>query len=89
VRSTTSSSSNDRRQDVDLAAAQIAFAEADRRLHRHEAEELQEVVLHDVLQRPDMVAVDAAVEAVEGGGRPSPIIPMSSSARYPSRRCTR
>src|SRR5262245_56193411 len=46
-----------RAKDVDLAVAQIPFTEADRRLHRDEAEELQEVVLHHVLERADVVVV--------------------------------
>jgi hypothetical protein len=44
-------------EDVDLAVAQIPFPEADRRLHRDQAEQLQEVVLDHVLERTDVVVV--------------------------------
>ena len=46
-----------RAQDVDLAVAQIAFPEADGRLHGHQAQQLQEMVLHHVLERADVVVV--------------------------------
>jgi hypothetical protein len=44
-----------RTHDVDLAVAQISFPEADRRLHRDQAEQLQEMVLHHVLERSNGV----------------------------------
>src|SRR5215471_16805498 len=46
-----------RTQNVDLAVAQISLPQAERRLHRHQAEELQEMVLHHVLERPDVVVI--------------------------------
>jgi hypothetical protein len=47
----------DRAQDIHLPIAQVAGVEADRRLHRDQAEQLQEMVLQHVLERPDAVVV--------------------------------
>src|SRR5215475_10264369 len=44
-------------EDVHLAVPQIAFPKTDRRLHRDQAEHLQEVVLHHVFERADLVVV--------------------------------
>ena len=46
-----------RAQYVDLAVPQIPFAEGDRRLHGDEAEHLEQMVLHHVLQGADPVVV--------------------------------
>jgi hypothetical protein len=46
-----------RTQHVDLAVAQVALARADGRLHRHQAQELQQMVLHHVLECADAVVV--------------------------------
>ncbi len=47
----------DRAQHIHLAVTQVAGVEADRRLHRHQAEQLQQVVLQHVLERAHAVVV--------------------------------
>jgi hypothetical protein len=44
-------------QDVDFTIAQVTVAEADRRLHGDQAQELQEVILQHVLERSDAVVI--------------------------------
>jgi len=50
----------DRAQHVHLAVPHIVGAEGDRRLHRHQAEQLQQVVLQHVAQGARALVVEAA-----------------------------
>ena len=48
---------SDGAQHIDLAVAQVAGVETDRRLHRHQAQQLQQMVLQHVLECADAVVV--------------------------------
>ncbi len=56
----------ERLQDLELLVAHRLGIEAHRRLHRHQAEQLQQVVLHHVAHRPGVVVVAATVLHAQG-----------------------
>ena len=58
---TSPGSHGDRAQDLDLLVAQRIGLEGGRRLHRDEAEQLQQVVLEDVARRAGLLVERAAV----------------------------
>ena len=55
-------------QDIHLLVADLVGIEGDHRLHRHQAEQLHQMVLHHVAQRPGMIVIAAAMLDAHGLG---------------------
>ena len=76
-----------RMEHLDLLVAHVLGREGDRRLHRHQRQQLEHVVLHDVAQRARLVVVRAARSRCRPLRRRSSARGRRSGGSRSARRC--